>query len=465
MVIQSNQVTQPSEIQLPEIQAAANPGVDDQQASTSQPIIQPAPRVDNPTSPMATPPPTQIMGALEEVRYNAQGRPLLPESADQLRTLATHIAAAEAEAQYPFKGFCSGEDRRDFLANHSLTHHFTRCVTRQNECLSIGLITGCVASVAGSTVAGITLSLILPSMYLPALPAYATTCAGSAATVLGFCEAVGQPFIGKNCWVATKNIELMRTRSQQTEQNLANYLANPIELQDAIARRNRASIQGDIRGTALPSVRYAYAPEEEHAASIIKRNILRKLPGIAKNNATCLQEIKALCAAQQISTATGRMYHLLDSEIPTGKRELQLVWNYLDQFRPDNKEDFVHYLASSEGCAHGRGSQILMFFEGLDVTLLPQPDRKRLKEFPVLPHKQTALVNEIYAFVSLAQKRHTQTQGDEGISLEADKKQTQAYIQPFAMKDNKTLAGEKLQPMSKAVFERAFGLVWDKIDV
>jgi|GEM_PF-4975793 len=60
---------------------------------------------------------------------------------------------------------------------------------------------------------------------------------------------------------------------------------------------------------------------------------------------------------------------------------------------------------------------------------------------PELAHQKEMLMHEMYAFISLAHQQYTQLVKKQGLNIEADKSQTQQFLQPFALKKNQSLNG------------------------
>lgn len=158
---------------------------------------------------------------------------------------------------------------------------------------------------------------------------------------------------------------------------------------------------------------FAYGSREEMDAQKIRQSLEASLSEHANQanmanydalmvrNGKLFQDVyNTISNHNDLALNDAHMDRLAEMLVSNAAREIRLVWSYLQinktgEEQIDLKRQFVDYLAKSEGCAHGRENQVLLFFQGgidTNVNMFPVGP----KFIRMLP-KNDQLMNELKA--------------------------------------------------------------------
>jgi hypothetical protein len=205
----------------------------------------------------------------------------------------------------------------------------------------------------------------------------------------------------------------------------------------------------------------AFAQINVESALRIKNNLEAHLGGSGSiHSSRVRQEIQAL--AQEVSLENNQQQRL-SQMLDTGLSTISLCWNYisLDQTEgvtaDENKINFVKFLATSEGCTHGRNEQILSFFQGLDNQIAPV---EHLGLIYTAPEVGSRTHLELCGQVTQAM---TNEQSAGNLQIDANKSTTKRALQPF-FTQGRTQNDVAFQQMTTRVFNKIFDHVWNALD-
>jgi hypothetical protein len=205
----------------------------------------------------------------------------------------------------------------------------------------------------------------------------------------------------------------------------------------------------------------AYAQINVESAQKIKSNLEAHLRGRERiHSSRVRQDIQVLSQGIGFDDSQKERLTIM---LNTGLSEISLCWNYISSDQTEgvtadeNKANFVKFLATSEGCAHGRKEQIFSFFQGLDNQIAPV---EHVRVLDTAPEVGSDTHLQLCGQVTQAM---TNEQSAGNLNIDASKRTTKRTLQPF-FTQGRIQNDVAFQQMTPEVFDAVFDHVWNALE-